>query len=138
MELDFAIDRTGSIDPQHALRYKEFGDWIRACYGSPLGSFTLTGGARTAQITFRRPIVIDRVVLEESLVNGHSVAAYEVQVQLQHTQSWVSFSAGSPIGSKRIDLHGSSVTVTAVRMTVLDAFVGTVPTVKVSVIAPCQ
>lgn len=138
LELDFAIDRTGSIDPQHALRYKQFGDWIRACYGSPLGSFTLTGGARTAQMAFPSPVVIDRVMLEESLVDGHSVAAYQVEVQLQSSQDWVSFSSGNPIGSKRIDLHGSSVIVMATRITVLDAFAGTTPTVKVSVFAPCQ
>ena len=36
MELDFAIDRTGNIDPTHAQRYHEFGSWIRACYDTPV------------------------------------------------------------------------------------------------------
>ena len=33
IELDFAIDRDGLVDPVHATRYREFGDWISSCYG---------------------------------------------------------------------------------------------------------
>ena len=36
LELDFAIDRDGLVNSAHAARYKEFGDWIRTCYGKPL------------------------------------------------------------------------------------------------------
>ena len=33
IELDFAIDREGLVDPVHAARYAEFGAWIHNCYG---------------------------------------------------------------------------------------------------------
>ncbi len=32
LELDFAINRNGLVEPSHAARYKELGDWARACY----------------------------------------------------------------------------------------------------------
>lgn len=35
LELDFAIDETGQVDPVHAAAYQAFGDWIRGCYGTP-------------------------------------------------------------------------------------------------------
>ena len=136
LEIDFAIDRTGSIDPVHAARYKEFGDWIRACYGTPFASSTLTGGASAVTITVPAGQVFDRVMLEEDVTNGHTVAAYDVSYQSQSGASWVRFSSGQPIGSKRIDL-GSVTRASAVRFTVLGTF-GLTPTVKVSLFKPCE
>ena len=135
LEIDFAIDRTGGIDPAHAARYKEFGDWIRTCYGSPLVSGTLTGGARTYTLNLPTGQVFDRIVLEEDVTNGHAVAAYEISFQTQAGAAWTAFSAGQPIGSKRIDL-GSVTRASAVRFVVVDTF-GIVPTVKISVFKPC-
>lgn len=36
LELAFHIDRDGLVPDHHAKRYKEFGDWIRNCYGKSL------------------------------------------------------------------------------------------------------
>ena len=47
MELDFAIDRTGNVAPAHAALYEAFGNWRRACYGTPLASAPLPAGAMT-------------------------------------------------------------------------------------------
>jgi alpha-L-fucosidase len=33
LEMDLAINRDGIVEPSHAKRYKELGDWIRSCYG---------------------------------------------------------------------------------------------------------
>eukprot|EP01083_Nonionella_stella_P289402 984789_1 len=38
LELDFGIDRTGNVAPDQYIRYKQFGDWIRQCYGKSLNS----------------------------------------------------------------------------------------------------
>jgi hypothetical protein len=38
MELDFAIDRRGKVDPAHKALYAQFGSWISTCYGSPVAT----------------------------------------------------------------------------------------------------
>lgn len=69
MELDFAIDLDGLVDPTHAQRYKEFGDWIRACYDTPIAR---TSGNSTAVMLLRIPSsspAIDRVWVREDQVS---------------------------------------------------------------------
>jgi hypothetical protein len=50
LEMDFAIDRTGRVDPIHAARYTELGDWIRSCYGTPVGEIAGKGGSFLIQL----------------------------------------------------------------------------------------
>jgi hypothetical protein len=133
LELDFAIDRTGGIDPRHAQRYSEFGAWIRACYGKPLAQATLQGGASNLTVAVPSGATIDRVVLEEDVQDGHVVAAWHVEVQVGG--AWQAFGTGQPIGTKRIVL-GKAVQATAVRLVVDTVFVAN-PTVTLSVFTPC-
>ena len=74
LELDFAIDRNGQVDPAHATRYKEFGDWIRSCYGKPVAS---TSGNATQTLLLKMPTgsaSIDRVWVREDQVRPRLVA----------------------------------------------------------------
>jgi hypothetical protein len=73
MELDFAVDRSGNIDPAHAARYKEFGAWIHDCYGYPyaqtkgfINSTVVELGLWSAQ----HGDEIDRLMLLEDLTYG--------------------------------------------------------------------
>eukprot|EP01051_Picozoa_sp_SAG22_P000042 SAG22_NODE_1_length_62449_cov_158.689270_42_plen_66_part_00 len=47
LEIDFAIDRHGTVDPVHAAAYKGFGDWVRSCYGAPVGTGALDAAGQT-------------------------------------------------------------------------------------------
>lgn len=38
--MDFAPDKDGLIAPDQVARYKEFGDYIKGCYGHPIASTT--------------------------------------------------------------------------------------------------
>lgn len=69
MELDFAIDRTGNIDPTHATRYAEFGNWIRSCYGTPTASTPFT---MTNSLTLDVPVapLVDRIQIQEDISRG--------------------------------------------------------------------
>jgi hypothetical protein len=80
LELDFAIDRHGLVEQTHADRYKEFGDWIRACYeGIPLAKATAAGGVTVAISSFAgQSNVFDRVMLEEDQRTGQHVRAWQV------------------------------------------------------------
>ena len=62
MELDFAIDRTGRVDPKHAALYKALGDWIRRpVQPEPFRVLVLSLAARTLNAIGR--------------FTGHSIAA---------------------------------------------------------------
>ncbi|MDR3742201.1 MAG: hypothetical protein P4L40_24555 [Terracidiphilus sp.] len=67
LELDVAIDRTGRVDPVHAAAYKQFGDWIRTCYGTPLAS-TAANGTQVLTLALPDNTIMDRVWIRESLV----------------------------------------------------------------------
>lgn len=126
MELDFAIDRTGRVDPAHAALYKRFGDWRRSCYGTP---------SQEVQVSFVGPhsivmpaapdghsqTLIDRVVASEDLRAGQQVTGYTVEVKTLH--GWVLFGSGQSIGSKRIHLGDGqqSYNASAVRVNVTAA-----------------
>jgi hypothetical protein len=79
MELAFSIDRDGLVEDTHAVVYKQVGDWVRACYGSPLAS---TSGAAdtTMYLTLHPGDTIDRVQLREDTVSGQRVRNYTVAV----------------------------------------------------------
>eukprot|EP00933_Yihiella_yeosuensis_P015403 TRINITY_DN13443_c0_g1_i1.p1 TRINITY_DN13443_c0_g1~~TRINITY_DN13443_c0_g1_i1.p1 ORF type:complete len:477 (+),score=78.65 TRINITY_DN13443_c0_g1_i1:62-1492(+) len=101
LELDFGINRNGLVEPSHAARYKEFGDWIRTCYGTPVAE---TAGTETL-IELRLPAdspQIDRVMIREDLTKGQRVRNF--QVEYEHNGKWVVFSKGQSIGNKRIDI----------------------------------
>ena len=60
LEMDFAIDRTGRVDPKHATRYKAFGDWVKSCYDSPIAAAATPIGAAQYNISIPTGKAVDR------------------------------------------------------------------------------
>lgn len=125
LELDFAVSRTGQLAPAHVAAYAAFGAWITACYGAPAARVSPPPGATSVTLPLGggAPVAIDRVMMQEDLAQSQRVARYVVEY-LAANGSWAPFSAGGPIGSKRIDLLGEAgpLSTTALRLTVLAAF----------------
>lgn len=122
--LDLTPDRTGLIPPAYALRYKELGDFIRACYGTaviPVSRNSSTDGRVHVQ-TFDAPVTVDRSVLEEDQTLGQVIRAYTIDVQLAdsaRSDRWTSVASGTSVGNKKIDLWKSGLqSVTAVRLNI--------------------
>lgn len=134
LELDFAIDREGRVNATHAARYKQFGDWIRACYGSPLQQSS--GAAATLTLSLASPMSVDRVQLREDISKGELVRAYVVEYQATTGGAWQPFSTGTAVGNRKIDVLGAAVTATAVRLTVTQS-VGTPNIAQFAVFKPC-
>lgn len=101
LELDFAIDRDGLVEESHATRYKELGDWIRNCYGSPVGWTNGTGTTITLKLD--NPTEIDRVMIQEDLYKGQRIRQFIVQV-MGTSGNWQTFSSAHSVGNKRIIL----------------------------------
>ncbi len=120
LEIDFAISRTGEIDPLHAVAYKSFGDWIRSCYGTPVAVNGLVYGQTSFIIPLPATgVYIDRIMLQEDQTRGQLIASYVVEVQSGGV--WLPFSHGVSVGQKRIDL-GENVLATSVRVSVTEAW----------------
>ena len=108
LELDFAIDRQGLVDPAHAVRYKEFGDWIRACYGAPVASTHPTPGATLVELSLPLGTAeVDRVMIQEDITQGQRIRAFVVEYLVGG--QWVPFSRGESVGNKRIDVVGTPI-----------------------------
>ena len=118
LELDFAVDRTGRIAPDHAALYARFGAWRRACYGgAPLAAAELLPGASSVELPLPGGAgarAMDRVVLQEAVqagVYGQCVANYSLEVRLAAGGGgWAPFgvSGAHLIGAKRIELNAAS------------------------------
>lgn len=107
MELAFSIDRDGLVEDTHAAVYKQLGDWVRQCYGSPLSM--AMGAGDTFVLNLRDGDVFDRFQLQEDLVWGQRVRNYTIASSVDG-QVWNTLVQGSAIGMKRIHLLPESVT----------------------------
>eukprot|EP00050_Salpingoeca_kvevrii_P006858 m.292192 g.292192 ORF g.292192 m.292192 type:complete len:631 (-) comp12583_c0_seq1:139-2031(-) len=132
LELDFAIDRTGNVAPDHAAAYKALGDWARKCYGSPIAK--TNGNNATLTLTLSQSATIDRVMLQEDLTLGQRVRSWTLET-MASGGSWTKFANGTSIGHKRIQL-GESATVTGVRLTI-DSAVAQPAIMNFAIFAPC-
>jgi hypothetical protein len=124
LELDFAIDRTGNVNPAHVVQYAAFGNWIRSCYGNPVATMSGPAGATTLTLqplnpsSPSAPVSVDRVMIREDQSFGQAVLSYRVDYQASAGGAWQNFSSGRVIGNKRIDvLSGGPVSAVALRLT---------------------
>lgn len=135
LEIDFAIDRTGNVDPVHAAAYASFGAWIRACYGgAPVAAGSLAPGATVLTLAIPPGAVFDRIVLEEDQTAGQAIAAYATEALVGGR--WLAFSSGISIGAKRIDIAAAPVNgASSLRVTILSGYAA--PTgLRASLFAP--
>ena len=137
MELAFSIDRDGLVEDTHAVQYKKLGDWVRACYGTPLASTSGTGSTYT--ITLPGGATYDRFQLREDTVTGQRVHGYTVEASTDGGATWSPVLAGQAIGTKRIKLLDKPVTApaqTQLRLNVTAAL-ATPNLRQFAVFAPC-
>ncbi len=121
LEIDFAIDRTGNVAPDHAARYREFGEWAAACYGKrPLATDVLAAGVASVEVPLPPGAKPDRLVMSEDQSAGQFVVTYSAEI-LSESGGWRLFTSGTTIGSKRIDVL-TPTAATALRLNITSAF----------------
>jgi hypothetical protein len=131
--LDLGVDRDGVVDPKHAIRYKELGDFIRSCYDNPLPS-NFTCSNDNCIIQFPATLLVDRVVIREDLRSaaGATIRQWSIDGLMMWgdcLNCWIEIppAKGQSIGNKRIVLFGEAVLVRAVRLNI-DKTSGNTPT----------
>ncbi|CAK9036940.1 unnamed protein product [Durusdinium trenchii] len=94
MELAFSIDRDGLVEESHALVYRQLGNWVRNCYGSPLAVTSGTGIVFT--LTLQAGQIFDRIQIQENIVLGQRVRNYTLEQSLEN--GWKPLVTASAIG----------------------------------------
>ena len=122
--LDLAVARTGQVEPRHAQRYKQLGDWVRWCYSAPVPSTTNVtcepeGSGTRCVLDFGREVVVDRVVMREDLRYGQAVRQWWMDGLMDWGDCYgctltIPAATGQSIGNKRIALFGEAMTLRAV------------------------
>ena len=143
LELDFAIDRNGLVHPEHAARYKELGDWTRACY--PDTPAHVTSGSCTAgkpcileiNISTSGGATIDRAMVRENLAEGQLVRSYSIELVTATGSAAIPFSVGHSVGNKRIDVGKVATGIVKARLTIHSHVGATVDITRFAVYSPC-
>lgn len=121
---DLAVDCNGTVDPRHAMLYKQFGDYIRHCYTTSIpGNFTCS--TDNCILQFSSTQTVDRVVLRENLLSssGASIRQWSIDALMMWgdcMNCWINIPSakGQSIGNKRIVLFGEAVFVQAIRLNI--------------------
>ena len=124
LELDLSPDRSGLILGRHAARYKQLGDFISSCYGSPVNAPHTQNSSDdgTYTLKFDYATSIDRIMLMEDQTNGQVIRSYQVWAKVIDDGvtdgtldvPWTKVSNGTSIGHKKIDIFDEAITVTEV------------------------
>jgi hypothetical protein len=102
------------VQDTHAVVYKQLGDWVRTCYGTPVAS-TSGEGVNEFSITIPEGSTVDRLQLREDTIVGQRVRNYTITTAQQvigtaNVREWSQLAVGSAIGTKRIILLGKNLT----------------------------
>ena len=105
LELDFAINRDGLVEPNHADRYRELGAWIRRCYGNPISIVSGKRGQTLIELKVPKNKQIDRIMLQEDMSSGQIIRSFEIYQYSRNGQKWSKlYENDSGIGNKKIIL----------------------------------
>ena len=98
---------SGLLPPEDMARYKEFGDWVSSCYGSPVNITAgplaaASGDSATLELHADAP-PLGRIWLMEGQSGGQRIRSFSVEVRNRTGAAWSPLLAGAQsIGHKRI------------------------------------
>lgn len=116
MLLGIVVDNRGLVPDADVARLVEFGEAIKTWFGHPLS--TVSGKGHTFEIVLKKPVAIDRAVIQEDISQGERVLAYQLSGYKEGR--WIDIKTGSNIGHKYIDAFTSQV-FSKVKLTITDA-----------------
>lgn len=115
--LGLVVDHRGLVPEGDVARLEEFGEALKAKYGTPCA--TTSGTGKKLELTFDEPTVVDRVVLREDISFGERVLAYELQ-GMTESGEWRLVTTGINIGHKHIETF-NPMELKALRLVVKDS-----------------
>jgi len=98
--LNVAANSSGLIPVQAQGIYKEFGDWINSCFGTPVANTSGNGSVLTLMLP--KPTTISKVSIGEDQTNGEMVTSFIIAAQTNDTEKHLIVDNGQSIGNKFI------------------------------------
>ena len=125
--LNFALTYSGQQPSESIRRFKELGDWVRGCFGTPVSSMgtaqVASGEDVTMAVSSSKPI--GRIVIMEDQTLGQRIRRFTVEVMPsasgQTIGAWQTVVTAESVGHKRIVALNTSSSLSSVRLTVLDS-----------------
>ena len=105
MELAFSIDRRGLVDPAHETVYRQLGDWVKTCYGTPIAMTTAGASANEFRLRIPKGAVFDRIQIKEDIVFRQRIRNYTIAFD---GGDEVLVQCGTSVGRKRIHLFDNT------------------------------
>jgi hypothetical protein len=107
MELAFSVDRNGLVDPKHEKVYKQIGQWVKDCYGTPVAS--TSGSGNQLILSIPKGKHFDRIMVQEDIVMGQRIRQCEIYIKETtengtYYQKKLLTSPGQAVRRKRIHL----------------------------------
>lgn len=99
MLLGIVVDNRGLVPDADVKRITEYGNAIRASYGTPTAS--TSGKGTELVLKLRKPTTVDRIILQENIKYGERILAWHLE-GIKPDSSSVRLSEGTCIGHKRI------------------------------------
>ena len=125
--IDIAPFPNGTVPAEQVAAATALGDYVRACYSTPLAS---SSGSYTISLALgAQPVSLDRVQLREDQSKGQLVRAFTVTATLADGSSVPLCTSGSSIGNKYICRLAAPVAAVALTFNATSV-VGGVPTIS--------
>ena len=123
------------LQDDHAARYAQFGDWIRACYGSPVVG--TSGHGTEFNLTVPASQSVDRLVIREAIDRGQRILSYRTDLLPAGSAVWQPLTNGTSVGNRRIEILRARIAGGTVRLRITQAAASFAILDLFAVYAPC-
>ena len=117
--LNTAANSSGLIPETAQNIYKQFGDWIRSCFGSPVAK--TSGSGYNLTLNLPKPTMITKVSVGEDQTDGEMVTKFTITAQTSDKGKQPVVSDGQSIGNKFIADIQPPMMVSSMTLTILSA-----------------
>ena len=114
--IDIAPFANGTVPPAQAAAAKSLGDFVAACYSTPVARSS-GDGQTVLTVMPSMPAAIDRIVVQEDIRKGQLVRAFTISAQLPGGGAQV-LTSGTSVGHKFIAVLAAPVMVAQVTLNI--------------------
>ncbi|XP_065890625.1 uncharacterized protein [Dysidea avara] len=117
--LNTAANSSGLIPEMAQNIYKQFGDWIQSCFGTPVTK--TSGSGYNLTLNLPKPTMITKISVGEDQTDGEMVTSFTITAQTSGKGKQPVVSDGQSIGNKFIADIQPPMMVSSITLTILSA-----------------
>ena len=137
LELDFAINEKGLVEPAHADMYRNFGNWIKKCYRKPVSQGVIGHGEEQGLLKIPHNTPIDRLMLQEDISDGQKVREFIIYRKGFNGRTWIFlYQNNAGIGNKKIVIFNETIQTDELKIIITKSMGSDSGEIKVSAFHP--